>query len=248
MFIDRKFFKLFNLKTLLIHLKIVFSGMWRSLDKSNIAERKNFFKALFLSIALLLYTSCNTLFGEHSIYSMTYNITYTRGMTLFCGFLIVMICSECYMNFVYKESTVRNCTVYTIMQTLTAVVLIPTVLYLYTNGIVEDASDSDITQAILDQAYKYQQYAVAIEVVMGILLVVLPLVYWLIKDKKFDGISFAHIFKNFLTDIVLSISAFVAYDNYVEEKLLWIYLSVFLLNTIYYIVLFRLYKKRHSLD
>lgn len=231
-----------------IFLYIVFSGMWKSLDKTNIVERKSFFKALFLSIALLLYTACNTLFGEHNIYSMTSNIPYTMCMTLFCGLLIVLICSECYMNFVYKDKTVRNCTVYTIMQTLTAVILIPTTLYLYSNGSVADASDPDITQAVLDQAYKYQQYAVAIEVVLGILLVVLPLVYWLIKDKKFDGISFAHIFKNFVTNMVLSISAFLINESYIDQKLIWIYLAVFLLNAIYYIVLFKLHKKRYSLD
>lgn len=230
-----------------IFLYIVLNSMWRNLDKTNIVERKNFFKALFLSIALLLYTACNTIFGGHNFNTIINRLEYEIGMTLLCGFLIVLICSECYMNFVYKDKTVRNCTICTIMQILTAVVLIPTVLYLYSASII-DNSDPDISQALLDNAYKYLKYAVAIEFVLGILLIVLPFVYWLIISKKFDGICLVHIFKNFLTNMVLSVSVFVAYDNFVEEKLICIYLAVFLLNTIYYIVLFKLHKKRYSLD
>lgn len=231
-----------------IFLYMVLTSMWKSLDKTNIVERKTFFKALFLSIALLLYTACNTLFGEHSVYGMSNNATYTVGMTLFCGLIIVLICSECYMNFVYKDKTVARCTIYTVMQTLAAAVFIPTVLYFYSNASIINNNYPDVSQALLDEAYRYRQLAVAAEVVLGVLLVVLPLVFWLVKDKKFNLISLAHITKNFVSYMVLSAVAFVSEGYNVEEKLLYIYLTVFLINAIYYIVLFKLHKNRYGLD
>lgn len=225
------------------------SGMWKSLDKTNLVERKSFFKTLFLSVALLLYTTCNTLFGEHNLNNMANGIQYMFGMTLFCGFLIVLICSECYMNFVYKDKTTAYCTVYTVMQTLVATVLIPTVLLPTYSNVINVINNPDASQALLDEAYVYRQLAIAAEVILGILLVVLPLIFWLIKDRKFSGISLAHIVKNFISYMVLSAVAFVAEGYYyVEEKLLYIYLTVFLINVLYYIVLFKFHKKRYHLD